>query len=359
MTYSADDIQVLTAISAIRKRPGMYIGNVDESGLQHLVLEAVGNVVDQHLGRTVTELHVDVTPDSWVTVRDDGPGIPPTLLESVFTTLHAAATADGHLLARPHVHLTADMRGIGVVVLNALSTRIEVETTIDGTRWTQAFERGVPVTALESSPGSSSDGTEIKFHPDPEIFSSIAIDVIKLGDRLQQLAWLNPLLRIFFQGQRLMARGGLRGWVQTLVPEARALYSTTQTSSDIFVDVAVGWSDSADTKIRSFVNMQETVGGTHVEGLWLALADIANTFGATRDVREALAPGLVAVIHVGMWGPTFAGPTREQLQSPTAGEAVRRLVAEDLPAQLRFARAKTTREFLEHRLGSARSFVQQ
>jgi DNA gyrase subunit B len=341
----------------------MYVGDVAHGGLEHLVFEVIGNVVDLHLARTATELHVDIAADSWVTVRDDGPGISAepfrdemkTVLETIFTSLHSTPTRDGHV---PHVHVGIDMRGVGLAMVTALSSRLEVATTRNGTRYIQAFERGVAATALHAA-ASSIAGTEIKFHPDPEIFPSIAFDEARLRTHLQELAWLNPLLRIFYQGQRLWARGGLRGWSENLATQPLAAYSTNQTAHGVFVDVALAWDASSETRIRSFVNMQETVSGTHVAGLWQGLTKSAAKLGARLrkidDVRQALGPGLVAFIHVGLWDARFGGPTRDHLSSPEAARAVRDILAEDLPSSL--AHAPQTRAFLETRLDFKQQLV--
>jgi DNA gyrase/topoisomerase IV subunit B len=322
----------------------MYVGDTaDGSGMHDLIWEVIGNVVDLHLARNATELRMDVAPDGWITVRDDGPGISVapaqgttrTVLEDVFTSLHTGPTYDGHT---PHVHVSTSLQGFGLAVANALSARLEVETTRDGVRWAQAYERGLPVTAVRRLGATSIEGTSIRFRPDPEIFGAVAVDVTHVRERLQQIAWLNPLLRVMFQDHRLPGRGGLRTWVEQ-VATARgpfdALYSTHAYSGGVFVDVAVGWASSAEPMIRSFVNVRETLSGTHVIGLWRGFSEYAHRLGTsargTEAVRTALEPGLVAILHVGLYSPAFGGPTFGHLISPTAGKAVRQVLEADLP----------------------------
>jgi DNA gyrase subunit B len=334
-------------VERVRSRPAMYVGDVtDGSGLHHLIWEIVANVVDLHLMRMATELHVDVTADSWVTIRDDGPGIQGDL-QAIVTTPHTDPTRDGHHL---HIHLTKTGHGVGMAVVNALSTRFEVETTCDGTRRAQAYERGVPLSEVRDLGPSDVEGTQIRFQPDPETFGSIAIDAAAIAERLQQLAWLNPSLRVFFQGARLRWRGGVRSWAEQVASgPPRAAFSTSQVSDGVFVDLAIAWADAGEPTIRSFVNMQETRRGTHVDGLWAGLSAFADAAGAFEDVRAALAPGLAAIIHVGLYSPRFGGPTREHLVSPVAGIAVRQVIERDLAGALSFDHE--LRSFLVQRIG--------
>jgi DNA gyrase subunit B len=339
--YGPESIEVLDMIDAVRRRPAMYIGDTrDGSGLRHLVWEVIANVIDEHVARCATELHVEIA-DSWVTVRDDGRGIPVdpvgrdgrSALETIFTTIHCGPTRDGHF---PHLHLTLDLRGVGLAPVNALCARLEVETTRDGVRWAQAYERGRPVSDVRRLGPSARDGTCVRFRPDQAIFGETGLDIEALGRRLQELAWLNPLLRVFFQERRLYGRRGVAGWLAAGIDEhggTPALYATCQQHDNVLVDLALGWRDGNEARIRSFVNMSETMCGTHVNGLWeglttwLAKLGVANASAAT--VRAALAPGLVAILHVGLYAPEFGGPTRTQLESPAAGAAVRSALARD------------------------------
>ena len=353
-TVNGDEIQVLSGLGGVRNRPGMYVGNTDDgTGLHHLLWELVGNVVDLHLARLATELHVDVTDDGWVSVRDDGPGISTdvhpcheaTTLEIVFTTLMASGpTTPRHT---PHVHLTPSLMGVGLCVVNALSTRTEVETTRDGKRWAMAFERGEVATPLQDLGATSVEGTLIRFRPDAQIFSSIELDLEHVRDRLQQVAWLTPLLRVFFQERRVNGRGGLRGWAeQHAAGAAVAMFSTEQMVDDVYVDIALAWRDDGAPVIHSFVNMQSSRDhGTHVEGLYRAFAACAKDLGVTAtELRKRIEPGLIAIIHVGLYDPRWGNPRKDQLMSPVAADVVAKVLRDQ------FVISKHLREFFESRL---------
>jgi len=347
-----DEIRVLKGLEGIRKRPGMYVGDThDGSGLHHLLWELVGNVVDQYLGRQVTELHVDITDDGWVSVRDDGPGISiaphgnenKSVLEVVFTTLRA--NGDPGLRTTPHIHLTPSWMGIGACVVNALSTRTEVETTRDGTRWEMAFERGEVASALRSLGPSAIEGTQIRFRPDPEIFESIEFDLVQIHEHLQQVAWLAPHLRVFLKEQRIRARGGIRGWAQQLAGSSpEAVFSIERNVDDVYVDIALAWSGRRAPIIHSFVNMQPSrEHGTHVDGMRRAFTAVAYDLGVP-DLAKRIEAGLIAIIHVGLFDPRWGQPTRSQLLTPVAGVVVEKVLTEKLVG------AKQLRSFFEDRL---------
>jgi DNA gyrase subunit B len=353
-----DDVPVLRELDPIRKRPGMYVGGTDATGVHHLLWEVVGNVVDLHLARFATELHVDVADDGWVVVRDDGPGISTDLypgtqastLEIVFTKVTPAGQTSQRLT--PHVHLTPTLRGVGVGVVNALSMRTEVETTRAGKRWVMAFERGRVATPLRSLGATTVEGTTIRFRPDPQIFTSTEIDLEQVRAHLQQVAWLSPLLRVFLQGRRISGRGGLRGWAELLAGRTPdASFSTEQKVDAVYVDLALAWRGNREPIIHSFVNMQSTRGhGTHVQGLDRAFAACAKDLGVSHKVfRARVEPGLIAMIHVGLFDPRWGNPTKDQLLSPVAGEVVEQVLGEELVV------AKSLRTFFERRLRRRRA----
>ncbi|MEO6775310.1 MAG: ATP-binding protein [Kofleriaceae bacterium] len=332
----------------------MYVGSTDDgSGLHHLLWEVVGNVVDLHLARLATELRVDVTDDGWVVVTDDGPGISTDVdpgrkastLEVVFTTLMASGpTTPRHT---PHVHLTPSLIGVGLCVVNALSTRTEVETTRDGQRWAMAFEQGRVTTPLRSLGPTSVEGTLIRFRPDPQIFTSIELDLDQVRDHLQQVAWLSPLLRVFFQDRRVSGRGGLRGWAEQLAagtPDAS--FSTEQKVDGVYVDLALAWSGDRAPIIHSFVNMQSSRGhGTHVQGVYRAFAAYAKDLGVTsEEFTERIEPGLIAIIHVGLYDARWGNPRQDQLISPVAGTVVEKVLRDQ------FVERERLRAFFESRL---------
>lgn len=329
----------------------MYVGNTaDGSGLHHLIWTVVGNVVDQHLMRCATEVRVEVTEDGWVVVRDDGPGISIDIarrsdrpvLEYVLTRLNTWWPAfDGYVFRG---HPGVGMHGVGLAMVNALSTRLEVTTTRNSIRWTQAFERGEVASELRSLGPTKLEGTAILFRPDPEIFGTIELDLARIGDRLQQIAWLNPLLRVFWQERRLSGRGGLRGWVASL-GTVESLVSTSHVVDGILVDLALGWGATPGTTLRSFVNMHETMDGSHVDGIWRALHDSIGGSISRTELQAALGPGLVGIVHVGLDAPSFRGRCRNHLENPEAEQAVRKLVEAEL------SRGVRVRDFLRRRVG--------
>lgn len=330
--YSAADIVVLEGLEPVRMRPGMYIGDVrDGSGLHHLVWEVVGNSIDQHLARWARHLRVDVDGE-WVTVEDDGQGIPTedcagrSALDVIFTTLHAGATWDGHF---PHVHVADRAWGMGLAVVNALSERLEVESRRQGKVHRAVYERGKIVEPVTSVSDKRESGTRIRFRPDASIFVEPRFDLQRIGERLQELAWLNPLLDVHFQGATLPGRGGLGTWVRTLAERELlddAVLSASRSVDDVWVDLALGWRKSGPTEIHAFVNENRVSEGMHIRGLWHGLGQAFETrVGVARD---ALRSNLIACVHVGMFGPEFAGPARAHLSNPSAAKAVKKTVVD-------------------------------
>lgn len=349
--YDASEIEVLEGLECIRRRPAMYIGGRDQRALQHLLWEVVANSLDQHLMRRARTLRVWIEPD-WITVEDDGQGIPVDIvprhgkpaLEIIFTVLHCGSTYDGH---HPHVHTTEF--GVGLTCVCALSTRTEVETIRYGRRYRMAFERGFMVEPLESLGPTSRRGTRIRFRPDPAIFESIELESAPIRAGLTTIAFLNPLLDVRFQGEPIDGSAGPAGLVRAIGRDrlaCPAVFETTRTIDDVFVDLAIGWRDFGPPDIRSFVNLEPTRRGSHVDGLWTGLERSSNR---TRpSVVESLGRGLVAILHVGLFHPSFGGPTREHLSTPLAGPAVERAIVDSWPAALRGD--ARLRAFLDERL---------
>ncbi|MFT3696852.1 MAG: ATP-binding protein [Kofleriaceae bacterium] len=297
----------------IRARPGMYAGDA-----YHLMWEVIANALDLYLRREATEIRVELGADSWVTVRDDGPGIPPDQIETIFTKLFPNGY-DRHV---PHVHLTSDLRGAGLCPVNALCSHLDVDTASGGLRYQIAFERGRIVSPLRQVGAAFVEGTSVRFHPDPTIFPSIVLDQDVIATRLQELAWLNPYLRLYFQNRRLESRGGIASWLGPTRPG----FATQHTHGGVTVDLALGWTDSRHTNVRCFVNMTETTDGTHLDGIWDGLSRIAGW--SREDTRDALAPGFVAIVAVGLHRPELANPTKDHLTHPLVGEAVSRAIQE-------------------------------
>ncbi len=344
--YTDESITALEPHEAIRKRPGMYIGDLD-TGQEHLVWEIVGNAIDQHLLRRATQLRVDVdVAGRRFEVEDDGPGLPVgrtrrgrSAVEEIFTTLHCGATWDGHF---PHVHVAVGSYGVGAVVVGALSSRTEVEVHQEGSLWRLVLERGLIVEPLRSVGKTSRTGTLVRWTPDDEIFKGKRARPGEIARRLQELAYLNPLLTIRHGGRVLPSRGGLAAWVLALANgavEADAVVETLRHTDDVSVDLALCLSVGRDTRVTSFVNQSPLTEGTHLDGLWKGLRDGARQLGIKANVgstREALSPGLVAALNVSLSDPEFAGSARYRLKSPIATGAVQRAVREALSRSFRF-----------------------
>jgi DNA gyrase/topoisomerase IV subunit B len=303
--------------------------------------------------RQLNEVRVDIADDGWITVTDDGPGIAGNLIAKLFTTLNHRGTYDGHT---PHIHFTSGFHSVGLAVVSALSERVEVESTRRGARTSRTFARGRATEEPRRKEPSSADGTSIRFKPDAQIFGAKEMDRKHAAARLQELAWLMPTLRVFFQGRRLDGRGGVRSWAEQLAAAhgpVKAVYgSYAQHVDDVVVDLAVAWSDStARPKIRSFVNLHPTVSGPHLDAVWIGLEKAAQELYPFSFVglRDDLSAGLMAVVHVGLFHPKWGNPTKDHLTTPEAGHAVYTVIKRDLPRATK--RDRRLAGFLRTRLG--------
>jgi DNA gyrase subunit B len=344
--YSSDSIQVLTGLEGVRRRPGMYIGDTTTTGLRNLLWQVVQDVIDAHLAGYASELRVELHPDGWVAVRDDGPGIstaplpnaeiltrddppgqqPTTLLELLFMQLWTGSRWQG-------AGATTGLFGVGPVVVNALSERLEVDTTHDGVAWTQTFERGERVCAARRLGLTRREGTSIRFRPDPAIFEVVTLDHELVRARLHELAWLHPHLRIWFQEQRIGTRGGVAAWTRSLAHERGEVVASTVLAyahGGVAVELGLAWNPDGAPLVRAYVNDQPSTRGCHVDGLWLGFAQYARALGSparrVAHVREAAGAGLVAVMNVRVANPQFTSQTRDELRSGGAMHAVRAAV---------------------------------
>ena len=369
--YSARSISVLKGLDGVRKRPAMYIGSTDVRGLHHLVWEVVDNAVDEHLAGHAKRITVRLLADGGVEVTDDGRGIPvdrhPTekrpAVEVALTTLHAGGKFDQQSYA-----VSGGLHGVGVSVVNALSTRTEVEVVRDGARHTAAFERGRTVEKLEKQRGKrTGTGTTVRFWADPDIFETTTVAYDTVAQRLRETALLNPGLALTVTDDRdgrsetFRSKRGLADLVDDLLGGAPPLVPTI-TLSDVrevdgrpmAIDVALTWSEGFhDDRVRSYVNVVRTAdGGTHEEGLRRALTATLNRFGRESraltakdanltgdDVRE----GLVAVVSIKLPDPQFEGQTKGRLGSTVARSYAEQVVGEGLARWLGANAAKGRR----------------
>jgi DNA gyrase subunit B len=365
--YRAASISVLKGLEGVRKRPAMYIGSTDVRGLHHLVWEVVDNAVDEHLAGHARSITVRLREDGGAEVTDDGRGIPVDLhpteklpaVELALTTLHAGGKFDQQSYA-----VSGGLHGVGVSVVNALSTRTEVEVVRDGHRHTIAFQRGPTVEKLAKAGKKRGHGTTVRFWPDPDIFETTELRFETVTERLRETALLNPGLEIVAVDERdgrsetFHFTRGLADFVERLLSGKEPLTAPITLTDErehegrkVALDVSFTWSDGFhDDRLRSYVNIVRTAdGGTHEEGFRRALTSTLNRFGRDSgallkkdpnltgdDVRE----GLVAVVSLKLPDPQFEGQTKGRLGSTVARAYVEQVVSEALAAWLVKHKAK-------------------
>ncbi len=351
--YDASSIQVLEGLSAVRRRPGMYIGSTDARGLHHLVYEVVDNSIDEVLAGACTEIDVTLHSDSSCSVRDNGRGIPVEnhpkynrpALEIVMTILHAGSKFD-----RNTYKVSGGLHGVGVHVVNALSEWFEVRVRRNGHEYFQRYERGAPVAPLEVVGVSDDTGTDIRFKPDGTVLETIAFDRETIGRRLKELSFLNPGVTIRFVDERSDFRemfhhaGGISEFVADLNQASNVLFQppislhAKRDTTDI--EVSLQYNDGYNETSLAFVNNINTVdGGTHVIGFRAALTRTLNDYARERgfikgdregltgeDVRE----GLTSVLSVKVLEPQFEGQTKAKLGNSEVKGQVESAVNEKL-----------------------------
>jgi DNA gyrase subunit B len=351
VSYDATSITVLEGLEAVRKRPGMYIGSTGERGLHHLVYEVVDNSVDEALAGYCDTINVTLLDDGGVSVQDNGRGIPVDehpvehrpAVEVVLTTLHAGGKFGGEGYA-----VSGGLHGVGVSVVNALSTRLTVEVHRDGYIWTQAFQRGVPMGELLRGPATDDTGTTVTFWADPEVFETTTFSFDTLSRRLQEMAFLNRGLTIILRDEReghvdehgqpievtYYYEGGIADYVRHLnaakEPVHRSVieFSAEDTERRISLEVAMQWNAGYVEGVHTFANTINThEGGTHEEGFRAALTSIVNKYARDQkllkekddnlsgeDIRE----GLTAIVSVKLGEPQFEGQTKTKLGNTEA-----------------------------------------
>ena len=358
--YGAHSITVLEGLEAVRKRPGMYIGSTGERGLHHLVYEVVDNAVDEALAGHCDTITVTLLADGGVRVQDNGRGIPVDLhpvekrpaVEVVLTTLHAGGKFDGESYA-----VSGGLHGVGAAVVNALSTRLEVEIRRDGRVWTQSYFRSAPEPLLEGAP-TDETGSTVAFWADPDIFTeTTSYSRETLHRRLQEMAFLNKGLAITLRDERVELTGGeileetfhypggLEDYVRHLNTTRSPVHPTvigfsdeTTTGMRMSVEVAMQWNDSYAESVYTFANTINTAeGGTHEEGFRTALTTTFNDWARSKghlkdkdtnlegsDIRE----GLTAIISLKIADPQFEGQTKTKLGNSEAKTFVQKATRE-------------------------------
>jgi DNA gyrase subunit B len=377
VSYDASAITVLEGLDAVRKRPGMYIGSTGERGLHHLVYEVVDNSVDEAMAGYATSITVILRADGGVTVIDDGRGIPvdehpvekKPALEVVLTVLHAGGKFGGG-----GYQVSGGLHGVGVSVVNALSTRLEVEVRRDGFVWRQSYEHGAPTGPLERGEATEDHGTRLTFWADPNIFETTVYDMGTLARRFQEMCFLNRGLSIILVDERPRAatadnsdnpeptevsyryEGGISDFVRhlnaskgvgnpTVIEIGNEIVPGDADAGEnqrMAAEVAMQWNSGFAESVHTFANTINTIeGGTHEEGFRAALTSLVNKFArdwgvlkekdanlSGEDVRE----GLTAIVSVKLTEPQFEGQTKSKLGNTEMKTFVQKLVNDQLGA---------------------------
>ena len=360
--YTAEDIQVLEGMEAVRRRPGMYIGSTDQRGLQHLIYEIVDNSVDEFMAGHCSRVSIHIQEDGTVRIEDDGRGIPVdthkatdiSAVETVMTTLHAGGKFGGKAYT-----VSGGLHGVGASVVNALSKWLRVEVYRDGKIYHQEFSRGKRKTDLVSEPLDETSvgktGTVVLFVPDPDIFETVEYGFNELTQRFKEMAYLNKGLQIDFRSDvhfdlwpnnqvAYYFEGGISSFVRDLnqnraVLHKDPIYIEKQVNGTI-VEAALQFNESFTELVYSFANCINTVdGGSHVTGFRSALTRVMNDYGRKQKLikdtesnlsGEATRDGLSAVISVKMTDPQFEGQTKAKLGNPEVRNQVEGVVADAL-----------------------------
>jgi DNA gyrase subunit B len=358
-SYGADQIQILEGLEAVRKRPGMYIGSTGPRGLHHLVYEVVDNSVDEALAGHCDLITVTMLKDGGIRTRDNGRGIPVDInkqeqkstVEVVMTILHAGGKFGGGGYS-----VSGGLHGVGISVVNALSSRVDTEVRRQGHVWRMSFVNGVPTAPLVKGEATDETGTQQTFWPSAETFETVEFDYETLRARFQQMAFLNKGLRITLIDERgeeevvesYMYEKGLVDYVEYLNKAKKAelihpdviAFESEDHDRKISLEVAMQWTSAYTESVHTYANTINThEGGTHEEGFRAALTTLVNRYAREKgiikekdenlsgdDVRE----GLTAVISVKLAEPQFEGQTKTKLGNTEAKAFVQRVAGQQL-----------------------------
>ncbi|HCK10961.1 DNA topoisomerase (ATP-hydrolyzing) subunit B [bacterium] len=355
--YSADNIQVLKGLEAVRKRPAMYIGDTGVNGLHHLIWELVDNAVDEAMAGYCDVIYVVLNTDGSCTVIDNGRGIPVddhpaekrSALEVVMTVLHAGGKFD-----KQNYAVSGGLHGVGVSVVNGLSEICEVEVRSqlidpDGRVYRQRYKRGVPDCAVEAGEVTSETGTKVTFFPDGEIFETVEFNQETVAHRLRELAFLNRGLRIMLQDARdeseteFHYEGGIKAFIEYIDEGKTQVHEAVQFEGEregVWTEIALAYNDSYAQNIFSYVNTIHTPeGGTHETGFRTALTRSLNAHATKYNLMksekftlsgEDTREGLTAVISTKVPEPQFEGQTKQKLGNSEVRGVVESLVSEKL-----------------------------
>jgi len=353
--YTSENIQVLKGLEAVRKRPSMYIGGIGENGLHHLVYEVVDNSIDEALAGYCNRVDVTLTEDGSAIIEDNGRGIPTDIhaesnlpgVTVVLTTLHAGGKFDDKTYK-----VSGGLHGVGVSVVNALSSEFEVRVSQKGHIYRQIFQTGIPISELDIIDSTNKTGTWIKFKPDPTILETVEFSFEYLAGRLRELAFLNRGITITLSDQRsdknytFMYEGGINAFVEYLNEAKKPLFKDpifiSGERDSLSFEVSMQYNEGYTENIFCFANNINTKdGGTHLSGFKTALTRAVNSYikssGLEKAEKNMLTPsgddvreGITAVISVKLPEPKFVGQTKDRLQNTEVEGFVNSTVYENL-----------------------------
>jgi DNA gyrase subunit B len=353
--YSAKNITVLEGLEPVRKRPGMYIGSTGQSGLHHMIWEVVDNCFDEAMAGHATTVTIHIQKDNWISVEDDGRGIPVDIhpeqkisaLELVLTKLHAGGKFGGEASG---YKVSGGLHGVGVSVVNALSDHLKAEIHKDGKIWVQEYKKGIPQAPAKPVGETKKRGTIISFHADASIFETIEYDYDYIIEHLRQQTYLTAGIKLVILDERgespipygFYFEGGVASYVAHLnerkEPKHASIFYVHKQHENVDVEVALQYTTEYHESVHCYANnIVNPEGGTHLAGFRAAMTRVLNTYARTKgflkekdinltgdDVRE----GLTAVISVKIPEPQFEGQTKAKLGNPEAKPAVENIFGE-------------------------------
>lgn len=350
--YDASSIRQLKGLEAVRERPGMYLGDPSSGdALHHLIWEAVDNAVDEHLGGHAKSVRVELSADGWASVEDDGRGIPVDIhpeegisaLQMVMTSLHAGGKFDHESYEQ-----SAGLHGVGISAVNAVSAVMVVDVRRDGWSWQQIYEKGVPTCDVTQTERTKKTGTTVRWQRDLTIFSGVTeYDYDTVSTRLQELAFLNPGLRITFLDTRgkkpketqYHYAGGIKEYVEDMVAKKKPLVEVLHYKESLksrMAEIALTWTDASGEDVRCFANnTRNSDGGTHLTGFRNGITRVISAYVKEHELDkqledgvhgEDIRTGLVAVVNIRIPDISFSSQTKEKLVTAGARKLVEDLM---------------------------------